>query len=276
MGGNTSKSLTLSTGSPPGLRPQLPTVLPYTHDCVARFSSNSIIKFADDTVVVGLISDNDEKAYWEEVADLALWCQDNNLLLNIKKTKELIVDFKRAHHPRTYTPLKINGDTVDRASCFKYLGVHISEDMTWTSHAAALVNKARQRLYYHRQLRKFRVSPRILQCFYSASVESILSGNITIWFGNCSAQDKKALQRLVRSAERTMGTTLAPLQELYIRRCNSRANKIMGDSFHPSNGLFQLLRSGKHLRCHAVKTERMRRSFFPEAIRTVNSFLTRD
>ncbi|KAJ8348937.1 hypothetical protein SKAU_G00275260 [Synaphobranchus kaupii] len=36
------------------------------------FSSNTIIKFADDTVVVGLISNNDEKAYLEEVADLSL------------------------------------------------------------------------------------------------------------------------------------------------------------------------------------------------------------
>ncbi|XP_055521600.1 uncharacterized protein LOC129715774 [Leucoraja erinacea] len=228
------------------------------------------------TLVVGLISDNDEKAYREEVAGLALWCQDNSLLLNIKKTKELIMDFRRAHHPRTYTPLRINGDPVDRVNCFKYLGVHISEDMTWASHASALVSKVRQRLYHLRQLRKFRVSLRILQCFYAAAVESILSGNITIWFGNCSAKDKKALQRVVRSAERTMGTSLAPLQELYIRRCNSRANNIMRDPFHPCNGLFQLLRSGKRLRCHAVRTDRLRRSFFPEGIRTVNAYLTRD
>ncbi|XP_078251282.1 methyltransferase-like protein 27 isoform X1 [Rhinoraja longicauda] len=47
-------------------------------------------------------------------------------------------------------------------------------------------------------------------------------------------------------------------------------------SCHPSNGLFQMLRSGKRLRCHAVKTERMRRSFFPQAIRTVNFDNPRD
>ncbi|XP_078255680.1 ethylmalonyl-CoA decarboxylase isoform X2 [Rhinoraja longicauda] len=95
-------------------------------------------------------------------------------------------------------------------------------------------------------------------------------------FGNSSAQDRKALQRVVRSAERTMGTTLAPLQDLYIRTCRSRASKIMRDPYHPSNGLFQLLRSGKRLRCHAVKTERKRRSFFPQAIRTVNYYNSRD
>ena len=34
----------------------------FTHDCVAKHNSNTIIKFADDTTVVGLIVDNDEAA----------------------------------------------------------------------------------------------------------------------------------------------------------------------------------------------------------------------
>jgi hypothetical protein len=42
---------------------------------MARHDSNTIIKFADDTTVVGLITDNDETAYREEVRDLAGWCQ---------------------------------------------------------------------------------------------------------------------------------------------------------------------------------------------------------
>jgi hypothetical protein len=39
----------------------------FTHDCVAKHGSNTIIKFADNTTVVGLITDNDETAYREEV-----------------------------------------------------------------------------------------------------------------------------------------------------------------------------------------------------------------
>jgi hypothetical protein len=62
---------------------------------VAKHDSNTIIKFADDTTVVGLITDNNETAYWEEVRDLAVWCQDNNLSLNVGKTKELIVDYRK-------------------------------------------------------------------------------------------------------------------------------------------------------------------------------------
>jgi hypothetical protein len=44
------------------------------------------IKFADDTTVAGLITDDDETAY-RGVRDLAVWCQDNNLSLNISETK---------------------------------------------------------------------------------------------------------------------------------------------------------------------------------------------
>ena len=64
----------------------------FTHDCMARHDSNTIITFANDTTVVGLIINNNETAYREEVRDLAVWCQDNNLSLNVIKTKEMIVD----------------------------------------------------------------------------------------------------------------------------------------------------------------------------------------
>ena len=57
--------------------------------------SNTIITFADDTTVVGLITDNDETDYRDEGRDLAVWCQDNNLSLNVSKTKELIVDYRK-------------------------------------------------------------------------------------------------------------------------------------------------------------------------------------
>jgi hypothetical protein len=57
----------------------------FTHDCTARHDSNTIIKFADNTTVVGLITDNDETAYREEIRDLAGWCQNNNLSLNVTK-----------------------------------------------------------------------------------------------------------------------------------------------------------------------------------------------
>jgi hypothetical protein len=55
----------------------------FTHDCMAKHETNTIIKFSDDTIVVGLITENNHTTYCEEVRDLAAWCQDNNLSLSV-------------------------------------------------------------------------------------------------------------------------------------------------------------------------------------------------
>ncbi|KAI3354791.1 hypothetical protein L3Q82_004533 [Scortum barcoo] len=87
IGDNTSSTLVLSTGTPQGcvLSPALFTL--FTSDCSAIHSTNTIVKFADDTTIVGLISDNDETHYREEIQHLTQWCSNNNLVLNTSITK---------------------------------------------------------------------------------------------------------------------------------------------------------------------------------------------
>ncbi len=91
-----------------------------------------------------------------------------------------------------------------------------------------------------------------------------------MWYGNSSNQDCKALQRVVRLAERISGSALPSLQHIYLKRCRSRAAKILKDSTHPGNHLFCLLPSGRRFRSMMAKTERLRKSFFPQAIRLLN------
>ncbi|KAI4898623.1 hypothetical protein NFI96_006404 [Prochilodus magdalenae] len=245
IGRNTSSTTTLSTGAPQGcvLSPLLFTLL--THDCAAMHSSNHIIKFADDTTVVGLISKNDESAYREEVQRLTDWCRTNNLSLNVDKTKEMVVDFRRTR--RDHSPLHIDGSTVEIVKSTKFLGVHLAEDLTWSLNTSTITKKAQQRLYFLRRLRKAHLPPPILTTFYRGTIESILSSCITAWFGNCTASDRKSLQRVVRTAEKIIGVSLPTIMVIYTTRCIRKATSIVDDHTHPSHTLFTLLPSGKSL-----------------------------
>ncbi len=105
----------------------------------------------------------------------------------------------------------------------------------------------------------------------TCTVESILTGCITAWFGNSTAGNRKALQRVVRTARHIVGGELPSLQDIYTRRCIRKDRRIINESSHPSHRLFSLLPSGRRLRSIRSRTSQLRDSFFPQAIRLMNS-----
>ena len=73
------------------------------------------------------------RTYREEVIDLPVWCQDNNLSLNVSKTKELI----------EYAPIHIDRAVVERVESFKFLGVHITNKLSWSKHTKTVIKRVR-------------------------------------------------------------------------------------------------------------------------------------
>jgi hypothetical protein len=94
VGNNTSAMLILNTGAPQGCILSLLLFSLFTHDCMAKHDSNTNIKIADEL-----------GGQREEVRDLAVWCKDNNISLNVIKAKEMIVDYRkrRTKHPFSLT-----------------------------------------------------------------------------------------------------------------------------------------------------------------------------
>lgn len=86
-----------------------------------------------------LISVGDEFTYRDEVERLTEWCSVNNLRLNTTKTKELILDL----HKRStdLTPMIINGVCVERVHTFKFLGIHITDNLYWTANTVMVLKK---------------------------------------------------------------------------------------------------------------------------------------
>jgi hypothetical protein len=71
--------------------------------------------------------------------------QDNNLSLNVSRTKELIMDYrtKRAEQ----APIDIDGAVVEQVESFKFLGVHITNKLLRSKHTKTVMTRARQNLF---------------------------------------------------------------------------------------------------------------------------------
>ena len=112
------------------------------------------------------------------------------------------------------------------------------------------------------------MGPQILKRFYSCTIKSIVA--ITAWYGNCSASDHNALQRVVQTAQYITEAKLPAIQDLYTRQCQRKVLKIVKDSSHPSHRTVYLLKHGKWSRSNKSRSKRLLYSFYPQAIRLVN------
>ena len=114
------------------------------------------------------------------------------------------------------------------------------------------------------------MSATTLTNFYRCTIESILSGCITAWYGSCSAQDRKKLQRVVNEAQSIMQTSLPSIDSVYTSRCLDKAANIIKDPTHHGHSLFHLLPSGKRYKSLRSRPNRLKNSFFPAAVRLLN------
>ena len=114
---------------------------------------------------MGLISGGDETAYRDEIKHHVAWYSVNNLSLNTTKTKEIIIDFRRKCNVIPAL-LCINGVSMERVESFKFLGLLISEDLSWSANTSATIKRVQQRLYFLRLLRRNDTKMKMLVSFY--------------------------------------------------------------------------------------------------------------
>lgn len=95
--GQTSSTVDLNTGAPPGLCTQPPPV----------HGENSIVKFEDDAAIIRWITNNFQRSHCVAIDSLAEFCTENNLLLKIK---ELIVDFRGEKRRKRHRHLSTSGE----------------------------------------------------------------------------------------------------------------------------------------------------------------------
>uniref|UniRef100_A0A8C6M681 Reverse transcriptase domain-containing protein n=1 Tax=Nothobranchius furzeri TaxID=105023 RepID=A0A8C6M681_NOTFU len=269
--GCVSDTLVCSTGAPQGtvLAPFLFTL--YTADFSISSPRCHLQKFSDDSAIVGLITGEDDSEYRRGTLDFVDWCQQNHLLINAGKTKELVVDFRR-RRPTTVTPVNIQGVGIEIVDSYRYLGVHLNNKLDWSHNTDALYRKGQSRLYLLRWLRSFGVQGALLKSFYDSVVASVIFYSVVCWSSSLLAAERKRLDKLIRKASSVLGCTLDPVQVVGDRRSLAKITFLMDRVSHPMHVNVAELQSSfsdrlLHPRC---MKERFRRSFLPAAVRLYN------
>ena len=127
----------------------------YTNDCVSNYSSCSVIKYADDTAILGKINGDNVEEYLAQVNDFTIWCRQNYLDLNVKKNKEMISDFRKNRvEPDN---IVINSEPVEIVTQYKYIGVIIDNQLSGSENTDMVYKKCQQRLHFTRVLKKLQI-----------------------------------------------------------------------------------------------------------------------
>ena len=261
-----SSVLATNTGVPQGccLSPLLFAI--YTDSLVSFYDNVYILKYADDTAIIGLCNDNNPQLlanYNAAIKNSLVWCKGNYLFINNKKTKEMIVDF-RAH--QGHDPVFIGDNEIEVVSDFKYLGITFSSSLTWSTHVDNLVSKARQRLFCIRRLAGFGLDFDKQLWLFQTMVFSFIVYCGPVWLSSCCKTQLIYLNRVIKMYSSITDDHIDHM----LHQC---ASAIVEDSEHPLSDYY--VKPRRLYTLPRMRTERFRRSFLPRSLKVLNCMIQR-
>ena len=168
-------------------------------------ATNLLVKlFADDTGLFGSsASPSDlELGMNSEMDKILTWMTNNKLTINVEKSKCLLISHKNNRKNKIRLEISINGSLLENVNSFKYLGIHIDDQMKWATHINYVAGKLASATGMLYKLRKFLTMP-VLRMVYFSLFQSYLQYGIISW-GNASTTLLRRLEVLQNKAVRSI------------------------------------------------------------------------
>ena len=119
------------------------------HCCVNMYADDTVLYLAGPTVHNLIFSIN------QDLQCLSEWLENNNLVLNVSKTKCVLFTSQRHKEHDCILNLNFLGKSISCETSFKYLGVAFNNFMTWKAHADYVCKKVASRVSILGRVRSF-------------------------------------------------------------------------------------------------------------------------
>ena len=107
----------------------------YINDVTCVVSNGKMVVYAEDIAL--------PVSWVYDINAVSEWITANYLALNYRKCCHLLFLHKRSP-TLPVAPLEVNGNFVKQVNEYKYLGVILTSDMSWSSHISAISSKTRK------------------------------------------------------------------------------------------------------------------------------------
>ena len=237
-----SRWLTLSGGMPQGtwLGPLTFVILidGLRYECLVH-------KVIDDTTVSEILKKNEVSEMPNIIKQLTDWSKSNNMNINFKKIKEIILGPLCQNPPPI---VSMNESRIERVLSYKLLGVTISSTLKWDDHVATICSKDASRQHLLKILRKACVNQADALCFYTRVIRPVLEYACPVWHtmltkhlkSTIESQQIRAMRIIYDDLKYEEALTLARISTLQDRR-EMLTGKFFHDIRHPTSCLHHLL-----------------------------------
>ena len=159
--------------------------------------------YADDTTIYFNLEDFDSNNFEleinSELQKVSMWLKKNKLSLNLDKTKLMI--FHRQQKRVKELNITINGTIIERVQSFNFLGITISESMSWANHLLFIKKKISKVIGILYRLKNTFPSE-VLKTLYKSIVLSYINYGLLLWgveVKNLEVIQKRAIRLITGS-----------------------------------------------------------------------------
>ena len=138
----------------------------------------------------------------EHLHQINEWTKENKMLLNVKKTDYMIINF--THNKQFVTDINIDGQHLNCVTEKKLLGVTVTSDLKWDKNVELMTKQANINMRYLHSARKFCHDTKILKQIYLTWIRNNVEFGAVVWHSSLTQELDLKIERIQKAAVRVI------------------------------------------------------------------------